>query len=183
MPWKSLDSSIMTSSTQHMFKLFTSLEYTHSDMLLCNYVISDKVILHLMPWFGTIKPRIYHNEKLVDPWKREDNATQSYPKPSPFFWISVQLRHAITHLFNQELRDRACCCLLTQASGSRLNIKMLSYQYRNPHVKIRRSRDHIIFNMGIPIPGKDGLYTGTGPRREGLLISSVCMGDRKSELE
>ena len=30
-------------------------------------------------------------------------------------------------------------------------------------LKIRRSRDHLIFNMGIPIPGKDGLYIETGP--------------------
>ena len=31
-------------------------------------------------------------------------------------------------------------------------------------LKIRRSRDRLIFNMGIPIPGKDGLYIETGPR-------------------
>ena len=31
-------------------------------------------------------------------------------------------------------------------------------------LKIRRSRDHLIFNMGIPILGKDGLYIETGPR-------------------
>ena len=31
-------------------------------------------------------------------------------------------------------------------------------------LKIRRSRDPLIFNMGIPIPGKDGLYIETGPR-------------------
>ena len=32
-------------------------------------------------------------------------------------------------------------------------IKMSSYQ----------SRDHLIFNIGIPAPGKDGLYIETGP--------------------
>ena len=31
-------------------------------------------------------------------------------------------------------------------------------------LKIRRSCDCLIFNMGIPIPGKDGLYIETGPR-------------------
>ena len=41
--------------------------------------------------------------------------------------------------------------------GDRLNIKILSYQYRG-------SRDRFIFNMGIPIPGKVGLYIETGPR-------------------
>ena len=32
-----------------------------------------------------------------------------------------------------------------------------------PMLKIRRSHDRLIFNMGIPIPGKDGLYIETGP--------------------
>ena len=36
--------------------------------------------------------------------------------------------------------------------GGRLNIKMSSYQYRD------------LFNMGIFIPGKDGLDIETGPR-------------------
>ena len=31
-------------------------------------------------------------------------------------------------------------------------------------LKIRRSHDRLIFNMGIPIPGKNGLYIETGPR-------------------
>ena len=30
-------------------------------------------------------------------------------------------------------------------------------------LKIRRSHDRLIFNMGIPIPGKDGLYIEAGP--------------------
>ena len=30
-------------------------------------------------------------------------------------------------------------------------------------LKIRRSRDRLIFNMESPIPGKDGLYIETGP--------------------
>ena len=30
-------------------------------------------------------------------------------------------------------------------------------------LKKRRSHDRLIFNMGIPIPGKDGLYIETGP--------------------
>ena len=48
--------------------------------------------------------------------------------------------------------------------GGGLNIKMFSYQYRVPMLKIRRSRDHLIFNMGITILGKDGPYFETGPR-------------------
>ena len=30
-------------------------------------------------------------------------------------------------------------------------------------LKSRRYRDRLIVNMGIPIPGKDSLYIGTGP--------------------
>ena len=32
-----------------------------------------------------------------------------------------------------------------------------------PVLKIRRFRDRLIFNMGIPIPEKDGFYIETGP--------------------
>ena len=39
-------------------------------------------------------------------------------------------------------------------AGGRLNIKIPSYQYRDPMFKIRRSHDRLIFNMGNPIPGK-----------------------------
>ena len=31
-------------------------------------------------------------------------------------------------------------------------------------LKIRRSGDRLIFNMGIPTSGEDGLYIETGPR-------------------
>ena len=49
--------------------------------------------------------------------------------------------------------------------GSRLNLKMSSYQYRDPHVKdIRRSRDRLIFNKVIPYLGKIiCIYIGAGP--------------------
>ena len=32
-----------------------------------------------------------------------------------------------------------------------------------PMLKIRRPNGRLIYNMGIPIPGKDGLYIETGP--------------------
>ena len=35
---------------------------------------------------------------------------------------------------------------------------------RIPMVKIRQSHDRLIFNMGFPIAGKDGLYIEVGPR-------------------
>ena len=53
---------------------------------------------------------------------------------------------------------------MNKISGGRLNIKMSSYQYRILMLKIRRSRDRLIFNMGIPILAKVGLYIETGPR-------------------
>ena len=49
-----------------------------------------------------------------------------------------------------------------EAAWGCLNIKMSSHQYRIPMFKIRRSHDRLIFNMGITIPGKDGLYIETG---------------------
>ena len=39
-------------------------------------------------------------------------------------------------------------------------------------LKIRQSRDRLIFNIGIPIPGKDGLYIETGPWL--LPLSLLC---------
>ena len=45
----------------------------------------------------------------------------------------------------------------------RLNIMILSYQYTDPHVKDKTVSDRLIFNMGIPIAEKDGLFIETGP--------------------
>ena len=40
-------------------------------------------------------------------------------------------------------------------------------------LKIRRCRDRLIFNMGIPIPGKDGLYIETGPWKSSVAVTVV----------
>ena len=40
----------------------------------------------------------------------------------------------------------------------RLNIKMPSYQYRDPRVKYKTVSWSLIFNMEISVPGIDGLY-------------------------
>ena len=42
-------------------------------------------------------------------------------------------------------------------------------------LKIRRSRDRLIFNMGIPIPGKDGHYIETGVASLLMHWSSVSL--------
>ena len=56
-------------------------------------------------------------------------------------------------------------------SVGRLNIKMLSHQYIGISMfKIKRSYDRLIFDMEIPIPGKDGLYIETGPRLKSVLL-------------
>ena len=54
-------------------------------------------------------------------------------------------------------------CVREARAGGRLDIKMSSYRYKDPMLKIRRSRDRLIFNMGIPIPEKYGFYIETGP--------------------
>ena len=41
-------------------------------------------------------------------------------------------------------------------------------------LKIRRSRDRLIFNMGIPVPGKDGLYIETMP----WIIRILCANEQ-----
>ena len=52
------------------------------------------------------------------------------------------------------------CSVLTSPFESKslfwgcLDIKMSSYQYKDPHVKKKDGRDCLIFNMGILIPGK-----------------------------
>ena len=52
-------------------------------------------------------------------------------------------------------------------------------------LKIRRCRDRFIFNMGIPIPGKDGLHIDTGPWRllfNFELTRQVCHNSDAHEL-
>ena len=53
-------------------------------------------------------------------------------------------------------------------SNKNMHLKMLSgkcwpFCLRLNVLKIRQSRNHPIFNMGIAIPGKDDLYIETGP--------------------
>ena len=64
-------------------------------------------------------------------------------------------------------------------SGSRLNMKMLSYQYRDPRVKYKTVY-HLIVNMGIPIPRKDGIYIETRSCLEQL--PETTSSDRRNHL-
>ena len=59
---------------------------------------------------------------------------------------------------------------MTWFPGDCFNIKMCLTSIGIPMLKIRWSCDHLIFNMGIPTPGKDGLYIEAGPRFLTFLI-------------
>ena len=57
-----------------------------------------------------------------------------------------------------------CAYMYYSQSGGCLNIERRSYQYIGiPMLKKRRPHDRLIFNMGIPIPGKTVFYIETGP--------------------
>ena len=51
-------------------------------------------------------------------------------------------------------------------------------------LKIRQSHDHLIFNMGIPIPGRDCLYIEAEPRvgMSFIHIGPQCLLSMGSEL-
>ena len=54
-------------------------------------------------------------------------------------------------------------CILRRDPGPRLNIKTVFPRYGIPMLKIRRLRDRLIFNMGIPILVGQHLYIETAP--------------------
>ena len=59
--------------------------------------------------------------------------------------------------------DDALALFCARPSGDRLNIKIPTNQYRDPLLKIRLSRDRIIFNTGIPYLGKTVFILKRGP--------------------
>ena len=59
---------------------------------------------------------------------------------------------------------------LRPTAGGRFNIKMSSCQYRDSHVNKDGLIDCLIFNMGIPIPGKDSLYIEMGPSVDSIIL-------------
>ena len=52
----------------------------------------------------------------------------------------------------------------TLCTGPRLNIKAIFPRYGDPILRIRRSQDRLIFNMGIPIPVRRHLHIEMTPR-------------------
>ena len=48
-------------------------------------------------------------------------------------------------------------CIITRGLSQYKGCRLTSIGI--PMLNIRQSRDHLIFYMEIPIPGKDGLYT------------------------
>ena len=73
--------------------------------------------------------------------------------------------------YNNLFEDRASTYFIfkwvpkTWLQGGRLNIKMSSHQYRDPHVKDKTASRPSYF-LGNLIPGKDGLYIETAPRKQ-----------------
>ena len=59
--------------------------------------------------------------------------------------------------------------ILKQSPGGGLNVKIYLTSIMILMLKIRRSCDRLILNMGIPIPGKDGLYIEPGPRSQWVM--------------
>ena len=78
-----------------------------------------------------------------------------------FSFKKMHLSNAINVTADDLVRWGARASTVMELTRGRLNT-MMSYQYRYPMLKIRRSLDCLI-NMGIPIPGKNGLYIETGP--------------------
>ena len=81
-------------------------------------------------------------------------------------WIKInRFLHNKIHHLRRRLRKQGVVSIWK----CRLTSKMI------PMLKIRRSRDNIIFNMGITAPGKDDLYIETGPDFVlGLYVLTEC---------
>ena len=89
-------------------------------------------------------------------------------------WIQPVIKFCPSHwstVYNTALYDildrviTALDCIIGGGGGGGASqYKDISYQYRDPMLKVRLSHDRLIFNMGIHKHGKDGLYIDTGPR-------------------
>ena len=85
-----------------------------------------------------------------------------------FRWWLVCLT-ASSHYLNQHSDINGILWNSKQSRG-RLDINMASYQYRDPILKIRRSRERLIFNMGILITGKTVFVLRRAPGHTTYLI-------------
>ena len=68
----------------------------------------------------------------------------------------IQIYNSTSHWWSVNISSSS-----TQRAVSILRCRLTNIGI--PMLKIRRSCDRLIFNMGIPIPGKDSLYIETGP--------------------
>ena len=66
-----------------------------------------------------------------------------------------------------------------KASGGCLSIRMASYQYRIPIIKVKVSQPSYLYH-GDPHTWKHGLYIETGPRGGWFNIKMACYQYRKS---
>ena len=76
--------------------------------------------------------------------------------------IVVIVRHSKDHIYvqakNVVMWPKMLKYHIAQNSGEHLNISILYYQYSESHLDIRRSRDTLIFNMGILNLDRSSLY-------------------------
>ena len=83
------------------------------------------------------------------------------------YMLAIRIHHPFTVLkcsCQKSVLMHAILNIFLEEPGGRLNIKMSSYQNRDPHVKDKTVSRSYYLNMEISVPGKDGLYIETGPR-------------------
>ena len=82
--------------------------------------------------------------------------------------------HAI-HANNNKYKSSSLLILCERYPGPRLNIKTVSPRHGISLLKIRRSRDPLIFTMGTHILVRRHLYIETACRRSSDLTVDLCM--------
>ena len=78
-----------------------------------------------------------------------------------YMYCCVSSKQIKIWIVNGELN--MACMYFIESGGGWLNKNVSYYYHRDPHVKIGRSHNRLIFNMGVSIPGKDGLDIETLP--------------------
>ena len=77
-----------------------------------------------------------------------------------------------TNIFTSPCLNRISIILQKEPPGPCLNIKTVLPRYEIPMLKMRRSWDRLIFNMGIPILVRKHLYIETAPWWKKIPVTS-----------
>ena len=101
------------------------------------------------------------------------------------FPCNIASPHCYVICYDNNLRNQCCTIalqyMLTQQGAVSIRKTVLPGM-AIPMLKIRRPNGRLIFNMGIPIPGKDGLCIETGPRVFSLYLRHSVFGYHKNWL-